>query len=115
MTKNHRMVTVSNALDAVTEIREYGVRVFRHGVQFTLELDGQQQVTSSRVSAVVSTLADQDFARRIETAFGIPKPTMGRLRELFPRYDIIYLAPTDVSVRPTAQVLEATSILTPTK
>lgn len=110
---NHRMVTVSNALNAVTEVKEYGIRVFRHSSGFTLELDGQKQVTSSRVSAVVTALADQGFAGRIETAFSIPKPTMGKLRELFPRYDIVYLAP-DVMIWPTAQVLEAAPILTPT-
>ena len=111
---SQRMVTVSNALNVVTEIKEYGIRVFRHGAQFTLELDGQKQATSSRLSATVSALADQDFARRIETAFAIPKPTLGRLRELFPRYDIIYLSPTEVTVTPKAEVLEVASILVPT-
>lgn len=90
MTQNHRMVTVSNAINAVTEVKEFGIRVFRDSSKFTLELDDQAQVTSSRISAVVSVLADKDFVRRIEAAFATPKPTMGRLRELFPRYDIVY-------------------------
>ena len=111
---SQRMVTVSNALNAVTEIREYGIRVFRHGDLFTLELDGQKQATSSRLSAAISVLEDQDFVRRIEIAFAIPKPTLGRLRELFPHYDIIYLSPTEVTVPPKTEVFEVASILVPT-